>query len=118
MYVAVRPRGVYSPLGALPRWLTPPQALRNLVGGIFGAVVKGTTVTVPTPAGPQVFNLGDPEDRKRLEALARGVKLNVATPQAGSTGFPALVESVPGGWGTIAVVGLVGALLIGRSLKR
>jgi len=105
---------------SLPRWLTPPRSIRDLVKGIAGAVVRGTTVTIPTPAGPQTFNLGDPAQRAQLEALIRGARLNVATPEPGGR-FDlgrSIEQNVPGGFATLALVGLVGLLLMSGVMRR
>lgn len=92
---------------SLPRWLTPPRSVRDLVKGIAGAVVRGTTVTIPTPIGPQTFNLGDPAQRAQLEAMVRGSRLNVATPRAGGGFFQSIEQNVPGGLSTIGLLLLV-----------
>lgn len=103
----------------LPRILTPPRSLRNLLKGIAGAVVRGATVTIPTPAGPQTFNLGDPAQRAQLEAMVRGSRFNIATPQPG-TGFDlgrSIEQNVPGGWATVAVAGVLAVFLLGGALR-
>jgi hypothetical protein len=93
--------------------LSIPSSLSNLVKGVAGAVWRGTTVTIPTPIGPQTFNLGDPAQVKQLEAMVKGTKLNVATPRPGTgTNIPRAIEqNVPGGWFTIAAV--AAALIFG-----
>lgn len=42
--------------------LKPPKWLRNIVSG----AVKGTTVTVPTPIGPQTIRVDDPNAMKQI----------------------------------------------------
>ena len=99
----------------LPRFLTPPRSVRDLVKGIGGALIRGTTVTIPTPVGPQTFNVGDPSQRAQLEAMIRGARLNVATPQPG-TGFDlgrSIERNVPGGWATIGLAALAAVFLLG-----
>jgi len=106
---------------SLPRWLTPPRSVRELAAGIVGAVVRGTTITIPTPVGPQTFNLGDPSQRAQLEAMVRGTRVNVATPEPGGGGFDinrTVQSNVPGGWATIAMVGVAAALVLPRLLRR
>jgi hypothetical protein len=110
------------PLGALPKWLTPPQSVRDLVKGIVGAVVSSTSVTIPTPSGPQVFNVGNAADLEALRRIISGAKLNVPPPPPiGTTrqlGINEVVRSsVPGGWLTIAAVGLGLAVMLGRKGK-
>jgi hypothetical protein len=92
----------------LPKFLTPPRSVRELVSGVAGALIKGTTVTIPTPVGPQTFNVGDPAQRAELEAMIRGTRFNVAQPQPGAPPdlARAIEQNIPGGWGTVGLVGL------------
>jgi len=95
-----------SDLGfTLPRWLTPPSWVRS----IAGAAIRGTIITIPTPAGPQSFDLGDPAAMAQLKALVSGAKVSVTRqPPSGGPG-QFVQERVPGGWLTIgaAVVGVI-----------
>lgn len=103
----------------LPRFLTPPASVRDLLKGIAGAVVRGTTVTIPTPVGPQTFNIGDPAQRAQLEAMVKGTRLNVATPQPGA-GFDlgrSIEQNVPGGWATVGIGILIGAFVLGGLMR-
>ena len=102
---------------ALPRQVTPPSWLRN----IAGAVLRGTQVTVPTAAGPQTFNLNDPNGSAQLKALANqaiaalrsaasGATISVTRKPGGASGAvdsvnKAVTENVPGGW--VTVLGLI-----------
>jgi len=115
VYQVVRQGG----LGAitLPKFLTPPRWLRNIVG----AVVKGQQVTVPTPAGPQTFDLGNADSVRALQQMISGAKLQ---PKPVPTTGPAeqiisAVEKVPGGWLTIGLgFGVLIALIGGRGMGR
>jgi hypothetical protein len=101
----------------LPKWLTPPKTIRNIVGSIAGAMLKGTTVTVPTPAGTQTFDLGNPSDRAFLEKMAAGLKISrtpEAAPGAVSQADKLVTEHVPGGWLTLAAAGAGLFLFMGR----
>jgi len=103
----------------LPRFLTPPRSVRDLLKGIAGAVWRGTTVTIPTPVGPQTFNVGDPAQRAQLEAMIRGTRLNVATPEPGA-GFDlgrSIEKNVPGGWATVGIGVLLAVFLLGGALR-
>jgi hypothetical protein len=102
--------GPATTLGAtLPRQVRPPAWLRN----IAGAVLRGTQVTVPTPAGPQTFDLYDPAGAAKLKAMAEQAKAILAQstftlsrrPSAAATAAgkvnQAVTENVPGGWATV-----------------
>ena len=94
----------------------PPSWLRN----IAGAVMKGTQVSVPTPAGvPIVVDGADPNALKKVLDALKGTKIStqVGTPR------PSLpqqaenaIESIPGGWFTVAAVGL-GVLLLVKAAR-
>jgi hypothetical protein len=112
-----------SSLGfTLPRFLTPPRSIRNLASDltrrIVGAVARGTQITVPTPAGDQTFDLGNPNDLQMLRNMAAGTRITTKPESQGGAASVAeqVSEHVPGGWGTIAVVGglLVAFLMFGR----
>lgn len=97
--------------------LKPPSWLRNIVG----AVVKGTTATVPTPAGPVVVDLGNPQSVAAAKAAVMGTKFSTTVgnkPAGPAEQFNAAVqENVPGGWLTIAALA-AGALFILPKLMR
>lgn len=104
----------------VPKWLTPPKSIRALATGIAGAVFKGTTVTIPTPIGPQTFNLSDPNDVARLKAMIAGTKFNIAPPRPGGPqpfDLGRTVGEMPGGWLTVAVVGLGAVFLLSQLPK-
>lgn len=107
--------GTATRLGALPRQITPPSWLRNLVG----SVIRGTSVTVPTPAGSQTFDLGNPSHVAFLRSMASGASLSVTRkPPAADTPAGKIneaVQNVPGGWVTIAG-GIVGLFFLAKML--
>lgn len=92
--------------GVIPDWLKR----------VAGAVVRGTTVTVPTPAGPINVDLGNPESIAAAKRAITGATVNTnvgpkpATPmdQVG-----AAVSSFPGGIGGLALLSL-GLLALAR----
>jgi hypothetical protein len=102
----------------LPKWLTPPKSIRNIVGSIVGAVVRGTTVTVPTPMGTQTFDLGNPQDVAMLQQMATGFKISKSPPTPGPVGRADqfVTSHVPGGWMGIALVG-AGLIFLPKMLR-
>lgn len=98
--------------------LKPPDWLRKLTG----AVVRGTTATVPTPAGPVIVDLGDPDSIARAKAAIAGIKINTKVgtkPAPGVDTFNAAVqENIPGGWLTIAALVAGGLFLLPRLMRR
>ena len=113
---------------ALPRQVTPPAWLRN----IAGAILRGTQVTVPTPAGPQTFDLNNPQGAAQLRNLANqaiaavrsaasGATISVTRKPGGSVSDPvsqvnkAVTENVPGGWVTVAG-GVIGLFILAKML--
>jgi hypothetical protein len=92
----------------------------SILRGIAGAVWRGTSVTIPTPVGPQTFNVSDPAQRAQLEAMVKGLKLNMATPQAPPRFDIArsIEQNVPGGWATVAIALLAGVFLLGGMRPR
>jgi hypothetical protein len=97
--------------------LKPPSWLRNIVG----AVVHGTTATVPTPAGPVSVDLGDPASVARARAALTGTRFSttVGTHPAGALeqANAAVSENVPGGWLTIAGVGLLAVFVLPKLVR-
>jgi hypothetical protein len=90
---------VYQNSGGLGISLTPPAWLRQTAG----AIIKGVTLTVPTPVGPVSVN------PQQAAAAARGASVTYTPPRPASEGPGEFIErSIPGGWGT---VGLVAAAL-------
>jgi hypothetical protein len=86
----------YQAIGALPDWLKQ----------VAGAVVRGTTVTIPTPAGPVVVDLGNPQSVAAAKAAVTGAKISV-TAGTKPTTLPERINAgvtgnIPGGWATIA----------------
>lgn len=97
--------------------LKPPAWLRN----IAGAVIRGTTATVPTPAGPVVVDLGNPQSVAAAKAAITGTKFSTTMgpkPASPAEQINASVqENVPGGWLTIAAL-VVGGVFILPKLMR
>lgn len=84
------------------------------------AIVGSTTVTIPTPAGPITYNLGNPSDVQSLKDIATKTKVSVSrTPPAPGPvqQVAGVVEQIPGGWITVAGVGLLIAFLVGRGRR-
>lgn len=108
----------YQQLSGLGLSLKPPAWLRNIVG----SVVSGTKVSIPTESGiPITVDLGDPEAVAKLKAMILGAKVStsVGTPRVSTmdrinTG----VESIPGGWFTVAAAAVVGVLVLPRLIRR
>lgn len=96
--------------------LKPPAWLRNIVG----AAVKGTTATVPTPAGPLTVDLGDPASIARAKAALQGTTFSTTVgtkpPSALEQANAAVSSSVPGGWLTIAA-GIAAVLLLPKMMR-
>ena len=96
-------------LGKLPRWLTPPKAVRQQISKAFGQA----RVVVPTPAGPVELKPSE------IPGAIRGATIQLGPPK--QTPIEQLTSSVPGGMGTIALAGaglLFGGLLLFRKRKR
>ena len=96
--------------------LKPPAWLRSAAG----AVLKQTTVTIPTPMGPMTYDLSNPAQAKALQDIATKTKVSVGKQSGG--GFmqqvETSVESIPGGWLTIAAVGAAAVLLFMFARRR
>lgn len=92
----------------LPKALTPPSWLRNIVGSAF----KGTTVSVPTPSGTLTVDISDPAQLQMLKNMVLGAKIGKASPGGGPSGGAAAAAGV--GIGTIALVVLGAMFLLGR----
>jgi MYXO-CTERM domain-containing protein len=95
--------------------LKPPKWLRNAVA----SAVKGQSVTVQTPSGPQEVKLDDPSAAKKfLQMAAPQVSFGPPGPQ------PNLIDqaaaAVPGGTTTLAVgaLALVGLAAFAFSRRR
>ena len=85
--------------------LKPPKWLREAGQQIIG----GLRVSVPTPVGPVVLTPG------QAAAAARGATVTY-TPQQPQS-FGQQVQQIPGGWGTLAAVG-IGAVVLLTMLRR
>jgi hypothetical protein len=92
-------------LAGLPKFLTPPKAVRQAIAG----ALKSVSLTVNTPVGPQTVNVSDPASRKAaLSAFTPHVSFGEPSPVANA------IASVPGGALTlIAGAGLL-MFLAGR----
>ena len=103
---------MYESLGALsvPSWLK----------SVAGAVIRGTKVTVPTPAGPMVVDLGNKASVDAAKAAITGSRVGVTVGNQAPTPMErvnAAAEQVPGGWLTIAAV-VAGAFLMLKGRRR
>jgi len=94
--------------------LKPPAWLRNFAG----AVMKGTQISVPTPAGvPIVVDGSDPSALQKIINALKGTQVSTtmgkpapSLPQQAENA----IESIPGGWFTIIALGLGVFLLLKR----
>jgi len=113
------PVQVAVPAGPVPQYLTglgfslkPPAWLRNF----GGAVIKGTTITIQTPTGiPIVVDGIDPQAYQRVLAMLRGPRVSTAAGAAGPSRRPGAaqaIENIPGGWLTVATLGIAAFLLL------
>jgi hypothetical protein len=102
--------------------LKPPKWLRNL-----GAkLISQTHVAVPTPAGPKTFDLSNPDHLAELKSLVTGTHVTLGpTPptmvdqfESAGANVGKVVESIPGGWITIAAVGIGLLLIVPRLMPR
>lgn len=115
---ASRARGAQgSMLSGIGFSLKPPKWARNLIAG----ALKGQVVNIP---GTGPVDLGSPDAAKRLEEAARRAaaeKLRDAAARAGEKISPSQPQSpmdaVPGGWMTLAALGIGAALILPRLLR-
>ena len=103
----------YPSLGAfsLSRALTPPAWLRKLVAQKVGAVIRGAQVQIPTSGGTLTYDLTDPNALNQLKAMVTGTRIVGPTIER-QPASP--VASIPGGYGTLALLGLGLAVLAFR----
>lgn len=101
-------------LGALPAWLA----------AIGKKIVSGTRVTVSTPAGPVVVDLGDPASVAAAKRVLTTAKVDTTVSAGGRSPSPmeqvnqAVTGSVPGGWITVAGGALLAFLVLPKLLRR
>ena len=87
------------------------------------AILKGTTITVPTPAGPFRVDLGDPASVARARAAVAGTQISTSVSASNRPTTPIqqvnqqVQQNVPGGWVTIAAVGLLAVFVLPKILK-
>jgi hypothetical protein len=97
---------------SLPSWMT----------SIVGKVVKGTTVTIPTPAGNVTVDLNDPNSVAAAYKMLTGAKISTnlgPKPANPVDRFNTAVESnVPGGWLTVAAVAGLAVLVLPKLMGR
>ena len=102
-----------SGVGALPSWLTK----------IAGAIVRGTTVTVPTPTGQVIVDLGNPASVAAAKAAllnaAKGTKLgtNVGTQPTLMPAAPAYGDA-PSNLLPMLALAAVGLIVLPKLLRR
>lgn len=107
-------------MGELAFSLKPPKAVRNLVKKAASAV--GIKASVPTPAGPIVVDTRDPDTLKRAAEAARDLlsrtTVTVGNRDEAASPTPAnfVENNIPGGWLTVAGVG-VGLFLLVKASK-
>lgn len=115
--------GCASPgMGELGFSLLPPQWLRSAAANALKSLK--VNVNVPTPAGPVSV---DPTDPRVLQAVRDTIKNTTISVRGGNAPQPAspvqqaddLVNThVPGGWLTVAAVGVGVAFLLSRRGKK
>lgn len=94
--------------------LKPPKWLRDLGAKVIGQ----TKVSVPTPAGvPITVDMGDPAQVEALRRALLGARFQVGQTQPTFPEFSTAVQSVPGGWATIAVAGGLLAFFLFRGRR-
>lgn len=97
-------------MGALPGWLS----------SIVNKVVRGTTVTVPTPAGPVVVDLGNKASVDAARAALTGARISTSVANRPASPFQdvnaTVQEKVPGGWFTIAAAGAFALFVLPKLL--
>ena len=102
---------MYQQIGALPDWLTKLGA----------SLIKGTTVSIPTPAGPVTVDLGNPASVAAAKAAVTGTKLSISTAPKPTTPVQAVnaavTQNVPGGWLTIGLGAAAAMFLLPRLLR-
>ncbi|HYM67751.1 MAG TPA: hypothetical protein VEW68_10700 [Patescibacteria group bacterium] len=109
-------RATHEDMAGMGFSLKPPAWLRNVVG----AVVKGTTATVPTPAGPVTVDLGNPASVNAAKNALTGTKFSTTVGQRGTTALDqanaVVTENVPGGWLTVAGLAALAIFVLPRML--
>ena len=97
---------------ALPSWLK----------NIAVKAVQGTTVSVPTPAGPVNVDLGNPQSVAAAKAALTGTKISTTVGQRPTTPLEtvnqAVTTGVPGGWLTIAGAAVLAIIILPRVLRK
>ncbi|MFH1177109.1 MAG: hypothetical protein V1750_06855 [Acidobacteriota bacterium] len=107
----------YHDMSGLGLSLKPPAWLRNIVG----TVIQGTKVSVPTQTGiPITVDLSDPQAMAKLKAMLAGTTFSTSVgttkPTIAQQAANAL-ESIPGGWLTVAGAALLGVLVLPRIMR-
>lgn len=99
------------PLNGLGISLTPPRWLREAAANAF----KSATVRVNTPAGPIDLSPADAAAALKSARITVGAdRMPASSPaEAISRG----VESIPGGWLTVAGLGLAAVFVLPRLVK-
>lgn len=101
---------MYQQIGAIPDWLKK----------IGASIIRGTIVSVPTPAGAVQVDLGNPDSLARLKAMLTGTKITttVGTPApTPAQQIDTAVSRVPGGWATVALGGLAALFVLPRLMR-
>lgn len=86
--------------------LKPPAWLRSLGSKVVSAIKSNVRVSVPTPAGTITVDPNDPDSLRRAQEILRGARVEVGAPAPSPAQQAAsMVESIPGGWLTVAAIG-------------
>jgi hypothetical protein len=105
MYEPCGPTGGLSDVGALPSWLTK----------VAGAIIRGTTVTVPTTSGTIVVDLSNPASVNAAKKALTGAKINTNLgPAPASPPVPADAPVASGAptWLPWALAGVAAAFVL------
>ena len=83
-------------------------SLLDTLKNVAGAIIRGTKVSIPTPAGAQTYDLGNPAHVAALENMVKGTSISTT-----ASNRPAPAAISPLGWLAIG-----GGVLLLISLAR
>jgi hypothetical protein len=101
-------------LGDLSSILTD---VRNAISGVVGAAIRGTQVQVPIPGGgTATYDVSNPASLAALQQIVSGIRITRSPASPTQPGFRpmSIVDSIPGGWLTIAAGGVLAFMLLKR----
>ncbi len=104
------PASLYSYTPGLGFTLNPFRLVKKAVVAVK-SLLKQSTVTVPTDMGPVSIPV------TRLPGLVRNASVDIGGKPSAIEQIGQAVESVPGGWATIAAVG-IGAVVLATTMGR